>query len=213
MDQERVWIEGARAGDRQAFARLVEVYKRPVYNLAYRMLGNPSDAEDVAQETFLRAYAQLGRYDPQRKFASWLLAIAAHYAIDLLRRRHADVVSLDDLPAWQPLAAQTTDPEDAAMERDTHDRVQALLDRLPADYRLVIVLRYWHDLSYDEIATATGSTVSAVKSRLHRARLMLVEDTESIVAPESQPASEKPIHPSSKSSRGARLCVAQKLAS
>jgi RNA polymerase sigma-70 factor (ECF subfamily) len=213
MDQERVWIEGARAGDQQAFARLVEAYKRPVYNLAYRLLGNATDAEDAAQETFLRAYAQLDSYDPQRKFSSWLLAIAAHYAIDLLRRRRVDLVSLDELPPWRVLTAPTTDPEDAVLERDTRDRVQALLDRLPADYRLAIVLRYWYDLSYTEIATMTGSTVSAIKSRLHRARLMLVDGAAAAVSPERRPPVAEPVRPSPKLSRGARLCVAQKLAS
>jgi RNA polymerase sigma-70 factor (ECF subfamily) len=221
MDKERVWIDGARAGNQQAFARLVEAYQRPVYNLAYRMLGNPADAEDAAQETFLRAYAQFDSYDPQRKFSSWLLAIAAHYAVDQLRRRRVDLVSLD-LPESPesfdlPIGRVYTDPEDAVLERDTRDRVQTLLDRLPADYRLVIVLRYWHDLSYEEIAAATGSTVSAVKSRLHRARLMLVDGAKTVVTTESPPSRKLPGFREDlgvpKRSRGERLCVAHKLAS
>ena len=75
---ERGWVREALAGDQEAFARLVENYQAAVYNLAYRMLGNAGDAEDAAQETFLRAYSRLRSYDPARKFSSWLLAIAAH---------------------------------------------------------------------------------------------------------------------------------------
>jgi RNA polymerase sigma-70 factor (ECF subfamily) len=213
MDQERVWIEGARAGNQEAFARLVEIYKRPVYNLAYRMLGSTADAEDAAQETFLRAYAQLGSYDPQRKFSSWLLAITAHYAIDQLRRRRMDVVPLDAMAPGRMPPAPVQDPEDAAVETDTRDRIQVLLNRLPADYRLVIALRYWHELSYEEIASVTNSTVSAVKSRLHRARLMLVEGAEPIMSAGSRTPAEEPIRPSPKLPRGAPLCVAHKLAS
>ncbi len=213
MEQERVWIEGARAGDQRAFAQLVEVYKRPVYNLAYRMLGNAADAEDAAQETFLRAYAQLRSYDPQRKFSTWLLSIAAHYAIDQLRRRRLELVPSDEMPPRQELLAPNADPEEEALERDTRERVQALLDRLPPDYRLVIVARYWHDLSYEEIAEMTGTTVSAVKSRLHRARLTLIGGAEPIVEPESRTAPDGSSRHESKSSRGERLCVVQKLAS
>jgi len=85
--EEQLLIARAQQGDHTAFAQLVEQYQRPVYNLAYRMLGNAQDAEDAAQETFLRVYKQFKRYDRRQKFAPWLLAIAAHYCIDRLRRR------------------------------------------------------------------------------------------------------------------------------
>lgn len=175
MDEEQAWIRGALSGDHQAFARLVEAYQTQVYNLAYRMLGNAQDAEDAAQETFLRAYSRLKSYDLERPFGSWLLAIAAHHCIDRLRRRRFPSLSLDDLPPWRWLPADIPDPEESVLRQDRADQIQRLLDQLPADYRLAIVLRYWHDLSYREIAQATGSTESAVKSRLHRARRMLME--------------------------------------
>jgi len=175
MDEERTWIRAALSGEQQAFARLVEVYQVRVYNLAYRMLGNPQDAEDAAQETFLRAYSRLRSYDLERPFGSWLLAIAAHHCIDRLRRRRVPSVSLDDLPPWRWLPANTPGPEEVVLRQDADEQVQRLLSQLPADYRLAIVLRYWNDLSYKEIAYATKSTESAVKSRLHRARRMLME--------------------------------------
>ena len=77
-DDEKLWIARARQGDDEAFAQLVEAYQRPVFNICYRMLGEPAEAEDAAQETFIRAYTRIESYDPKRKFSSWLLAIASH---------------------------------------------------------------------------------------------------------------------------------------
>ena len=178
MEHERVWIEQARAGDQAAFARLVSAYQGPVYNLAYRMLGTPGDAEDAAQETFLRAYDRLSSYEPERKFSSWLLSIASHYCIDQLRRRRVPLESLDDQPAWYDLAADDPQPEETALQNEQEQALRRALNGLPPAYRLPVVLRYWNDLSYEEIAEATQSTVSAIKSRLHRARLMLAESLE-----------------------------------
>ena len=81
-EQEEVWIREAQAGNKQAFSRLVEAYQRPVYNLTYRMLGSPEEAEDAAQETFLRAYARLEQYDGGHKFSTWIFSIANHHCID-----------------------------------------------------------------------------------------------------------------------------------
>ncbi|MGQ9585174.1 MAG: sigma-70 family RNA polymerase sigma factor [Anaerolineae bacterium] len=81
---EQGWIEQARGGDLAAFERLVEAYQRPIYNLTYRMLGNPMDAEDAVQETFLKAFSRLDTYDARRKFSSWILTVASHHCIDRL---------------------------------------------------------------------------------------------------------------------------------
>lgn len=194
MNAERTWILEARKGDQQAFEKLVEAYQGPIYNLTYRMLGNAGDAEDAAQETFLRAYSNLDSYDPNRKFSSWLFAIASNYCIDQLRRRRINWVSVEDLPPWEPLRAKTPDPEESAIRWSDSRRVQGLLDGLPADYRLAVVLRYWYDYSYKDIAATTNSTVSAVKSRLHRARRMLAEAVESSVhaAQDEPPDTQNP---------------------
>ena len=172
---ERGWIEQAQGGDQAAFANLVELYQRPVYNLAYRMLGSTQDAEDAAQETFLRAYVQLDTYQPERRFASWLLAIAAHYCIDQLRRRRFTWLPLDNLPFLDWLSGGEVEPEGATLQREERDQVRQLLTRLPANYRLVVVLRYWYDLSCQEIADVAGLTESAVKTRLYRAREILAQ--------------------------------------
>jgi RNA polymerase sigma-70 factor (ECF subfamily) len=176
MDQERAWIEEALRGDRAAFGQLVRAYERPVYNLTYRMLGDPAEAEDAAQETFLRAYTKLATYQPGRKFVNWLLSIASHHCIDRLRRKNrAPQLSLDGPlpPLW--LASDTPQPEQVFNEKQMREEVRQVLDRLPPDYRAAIVLRYWYNLSYDEIAGMMNSTESAIKSRLHRARRMMAD--------------------------------------
>jgi RNA polymerase sigma-70 factor (ECF subfamily) len=141
------------------------------------MLGEPDAAEDAAQETFLRAFQHLGRYDAQRSFATWLLSIAAHYCIDRLRRRKFSTFSIDeeddDSPAFEIPDADAPNPERESVRREEKEKLHAVLNSLDATDRAAIVMRYWHDSSEAEIAEALGLTVSAVKSRLHRARLAL----------------------------------------
>ncbi len=174
MDQERAWIEQALRGDHAAFGQLVRAYERPVYNLTLRMLGDPEEAEDAAQETFLRAYTRLATYEPSRKFVNWLLSIASHYCIDRLRRRiRAPQVSLEDPLPPQWLASEEDRPDRVMTEKQERELVRHILESLPPDYRASIILRYWYDMSYEEIAAATGATESAVKSRLHRARCLM----------------------------------------
>jgi len=168
---DTIWVQQTLAGDRDAFANLVEKYKTAVYNLAYRMLGRPTEAEDAAQETFLRAYTKLGSYKPEHKFSSWLLAITAHLCIDHLRREQP--LLLEEVQPYQVWGRQSEDPEAILLAAEREEAVQRLLEALPAHYRLVVVLRYWHDLSYREIAQVTRLSEGAVKTRLHRARRML----------------------------------------
>jgi RNA polymerase sigma-70 factor (ECF subfamily) len=176
-DQELLWLEQARRGDQAAFARLVGAYQGPVYNLCYRMLSNAPEAEDAAQETFMRMYTKLHTYQPERKLSSWVLSIASHYCIDRLRRRRGQWISLDEEPVAATLPSQNRGPEDLALRAESRDEVQRLVDMLPAAYRVPLILRYWYDLSYAEIAEVMGLTVQAVKSRLHRARLQVIEKT------------------------------------
>jgi len=172
-------VQLAQKGDRTAFDRLVEAYQGPVFNLCYRMLGNPDEAADAAQETFVRIYAKLHTYQPDRKLASWILSIASHYCIDRLRRHHGEMLSLDDEPVAAVLSSHQIGPEESVMQNETRDEVQRAVDRLEPSYRIPLILRYWHNLSYIEIAEVMGLTVQAVKSRLHRARQQMVEVTAS----------------------------------
>lgn len=159
--------------DREAFANLVEKYKAAVYNHCYRRLHSPEEAEDAAQEVFLRAYNQLHTYQFGRRFSSWLLSIAAHYCIDLLRRRRP-TMDLDSIAFWK--SSDQPEPEEFALTEETRDEVRDLLKKLPDKYASVVALRYWQDMSYSEIAEVTGLSVGTVKTRLFRARELLAKE-------------------------------------
>ena len=169
------WLQRALKGDDEAFAYVVETYQRPVYNLCYRMLGDPIDAEDAAQETFWRAYQNLKRYDPQRPFPTWLLSIAAHYCIDLQRKRHVPILSVDLLPE-EDAPDPAPSPEKVVGELEETSQIRRLLTSLGPQDRAAVVLRYWYDFSEEEIARTLSLTVSAVKSRLHRARKEMAQN-------------------------------------
>jgi RNA polymerase sigma-70 factor (ECF subfamily) len=140
------------------------------------MLGNSVEAEDAAQESFIRAYTRLDTYDSARKFSSWMLSIASHYCIDVLRRRRMALVSIDELPPMLDASMpRSADPEQVVARAQVADQVQGLLATLPEHYRTPVVLRYWYDMSYREIAETMGVTESTIKTRLHRARAKLAE--------------------------------------
>lgn len=177
LNEEQVWLEQARRGDKTAFGQLIEAYQGPVYNLAYRMLGNSGEAEEAAQEAFIRAYTRLDSYDPTHKFSTWLLSITSNYCIDQIRKRRAILLSLDEpLPPHPALHSDNNKgPEAQYLAQEREELVQDLLSQLPAEYRQAVVLRYWYDMSYEEIADVQATSVSAVKSRLFRARRQLAD--------------------------------------
>jgi RNA polymerase sigma-70 factor (ECF subfamily) len=180
--QEKAWATAAQQGDQTAFMNIVDAYQRPVYNLCYRMLGDTTQAEDAAQETFLRVYTKLDTYQESRKFSSWLFSIASHYCIDQLRRRRYQMVSWDDLPPWRWLPTTDPEPEDVVMHDEAQDNLRNLLNKLQPDYRAAVILRYWHEMSYEEIAEALDTTISAIKSRLFRAKQMMVQAADNVPA-------------------------------
>jgi RNA polymerase sigma-70 factor, ECF subfamily len=169
-NEESIWVEQAREGDQRAFGKLVQAYQKPVFNLTYRMLGNAQEAEDAAQETFLRAYSSLRQYQPEHKFSTWLFAIANHHCIDRLRKRRVSFVSIEDNPVLENLTGDAPLPERQALLGEQSAEMQRLLQEIEPDYRLPLILRYWEEYSYEEIAQSMEITVAAVKSRLFRAR-------------------------------------------
>jgi RNA polymerase sigma-70 factor (ECF subfamily) len=175
LTDEQVWIRRACAGDHQAFAHVVQAYQGPVYNLCYRVLGDVEEAEDATQETFLRVYTNLHRYDHNKRFLNWILTIASNYCIDLLRKRRHLWNSLDDVPVSESLSTSNETTEHQIERGEQAAAIQRLLNRLPPDYRIPLVLLYWYDFSYEAIAETLQLSVPAVKSRLHRARHRLAE--------------------------------------
>ncbi len=173
MNEEAQWIEKALQGDDHAFGILVENYQRPVFSLCYRMLGNAKDAEDAAQESFIRAYRHLKKYDPSRSFATWLLSIASHYCIDRMRKRRLATVSMESLPAEIIPDQKAPNPEKELRLNEREALIQYLLQNLKPIDRAAVILRYWYEYSEEEIADTLDLTVSAVKSRLYRSRKSL----------------------------------------
>jgi RNA polymerase sigma-70 factor (ECF subfamily) len=141
------------------------------------MLSNADEAEQAAQEAFIRAWTRLDSYNPEHKFSTWLLSITSNYCIDLIRKRRKQLLSIDGpLPPHPALTSERSKgPEAQAVQSEEHDVVQELLDTLPEDYRETVILRYWYDMSYDEIADVMKTSVSAIKSRLFRARRQLAD--------------------------------------
>ena len=191
MTDEKTWVIQAQQGDDEAFTQLVETYLKPVYILCYRMLGEPESAEDAAQETFLRAYQNLHRYDTSRSFGTWILSIAAHYCIDNLRKKKFAMFSMDaetdDGMTFELPDASAPDPEIESVKREQRDRLHLLLKDLDTTDRAAVIMRYWYDFSEVEIANSLNLTVSAVKSRLHRSRRALAGMWQEETTPSARP--------------------------
>ena len=185
---QTAWIMRTKDGDRRTFTHIVNKYQQPIYNYCYHMLQNGDEAEDAAQEVFMRTYSRLGTYDDRHKFSTWLFSIAVHYCIDKLRKRHFQLISWDDLAPWYLFPGQESpQPERALLEAEAVREVRSLLNMLPPDYRTIVILKYWHVLSYQEIAQTLEMTVSAVKSKLFRARKMMAAQAASAQAVTPKP--------------------------
>ena len=170
-----------RLGDASAFEELVVKYQDRIYNLALRMTGDPAEAEDAAQDIFLRAYRALRGFRGGSEFYTWLYRIAVNTCISGVRRRkHIVRASIDsplseaseETPASQAPGAGRS-PEEELIAREREDAVRGAIEALSPDYRAVVLLRDMEGLDYDGVARALGISRGAVKSRLHRARLEL----------------------------------------
>jgi RNA polymerase sigma-70 factor (ECF subfamily) len=185
--QNEISIQGLRNGDRHEFARLVDSYSGPLHRLALKMLGNEPDAEDVLQNTFLKAFQHIGEFEGRSKLSTWLYRIASNEALMMLRKRHpettfSDVIQeQDEDPFSDPV--QFTDwcclPEDELLSAESRAVLDRATQRLPERMRIVFVLRDIQGLSIQETSEALGLSETAVKTRLLRARLRLREELSS----------------------------------
>lgn len=177
--EELQLIERAGSGDQDAFGLLVERYQNKVYHQALRMVSNPEDAWDVAQEAFFKAWQGLPRFQGESAFSTWLYRLTNNAAIDLLRRekRHRGGQSLDDeaLPLASLLADPAPTPQQQLEQKELLSAVEEGLARLSEEHRQVLVLREVNGLSYEEIARALELSVGTVKSRIARARTALAK--------------------------------------
>ena len=172
MQDDRQLVALAQGGDPEAFAQLVRRHQKMVYNLALGKTGSHHDAEDVTQTAFLKAWQGIRSFQGKAAFSSWLYRLTANAAIDLLRRRRAPALSLDD-PDLPPLADRDPGPEETSLAAERRRLLWQAIDRLPEAQRTPLVLREMEGLSYREIAQALDLEEGTVKSRLARARLLL----------------------------------------
>jgi len=183
-DEELVQV--VLAGDRERYRELVERYQGRLVSYLYRMVRNMDEAHDLAQEVFMRVYQALDRFDPRYRFSTWLFRVAQNAAIDQIRKRRFRPLSLQrfddageearewELPAVEPTAY------DQLSGRERDQAIQRAIDGLPWEYRELILLRHYGELSYDEIAATKQMPLGTVKNKLFRARQML----KGLLAPE-----------------------------
>ena len=185
-------VARARAGDETAFQDLVERHSRAVFRLAYRMTGNEHDAEDVVQETFLRAYRRLSQFEERANFGSWLYRIAANCAYDSLRsrKRRQDQAPLPEQEeqdeAMHGAVVDAPSPERLVFSGQVQRRVQSAMARLSERERAAFVLRHFEQLSTREIGDALGLDEGAVKHSVFRAVRKLREALEPFVGPSAR---------------------------
>ena len=169
-------ISQVKKGDQNAFAEIVEIYKDKVYQLCYRMLGNRHEAEDIAQEAFIRAYVNIHSYDLNRKFSTWLYRIATNLSIDRIRKKKpdfyldAEVAGAEGLTLYSQVAADVALPEDQVESLELQETIQKEILKLPEKYRAAIVLKYIEELSLKEISEILELPIGTVKTRIHRGR-------------------------------------------
>jgi len=168
--------------DRSALDDLVRIHGAKLYGVALQFMRNDPDAEDVMQDALVAIWSKIGTFEGRSAFTSWLYRVTANAALMALRkrRRHDNDVSLDDTSSDAPgsvreLSAPTELPNRTVLHEELGQRVRALIDRLPDAYRSIVLLRDVEEMSLEEIAEATGLSQSAIKSRLHRGRLILRE--------------------------------------
>lgn len=172
-DEVAALITAAREGDHAAYGELIRRYSEALYRVTYRLLRDHGEAEDASQEAFLRAFTHLSTYNPQYSFYTWLSTIATNICLRALQRRDWRSISVDPALLREAPVFAVDEPELALLTKERADVVRQALNRLPVAYRQMLILRHWHDLSYQEIAEATRQSLATVKIRLYRARQML----------------------------------------
>ena len=163
-------------GDQNAFEEVVTLFQHRLYQVCYRMLGNAQEAEDIAQEAFVRAYINIHTFDQKRKFSTWLFRIATNLCIDRIRKKKPDyyldanVPGTDGLNMYSQIAAAGELPEEEVERMELQDRIHYEIGRLPDKYRSVIILRYIEELPLQEIGDILELPLGTVKTRVHRGR-------------------------------------------
>ncbi|GGA78736.1 RNA polymerase sigma factor SigW [Ornithinibacillus halotolerans] len=169
-------IKQVKKGDQAAFEDVVMFYQDKIFQHCYRMLGSTHEAEDIAQEAFIRAYVNIHSYDDRRKFSTWLYRIATNLTIDRLRKRKpdyyldAEVKGTEGLDMYSQLSSDDKLPEDELEGLELQNYIQKQISELPPKYRSIIMLRYLEEFSLQEISEILDIPIGTVKTRIHRGR-------------------------------------------
>ena len=169
-------------GDERAYAELMGFYREPIYLMMLRMTHNPADADDLTLETFGKAFCQLHTFTPQYSFATWLFTIASNRGLDFLRRQHMDTIPISDLSVSDdnqvyeyPIPSNDDNPAATLIGKQRAAIIRQVVEQLPPRYRRIIKLRYYEDMSYEQIAQELHIPLGTMKIQLRRARQLLAQ--------------------------------------
>ena len=175
-DEVKLLVARARSGDHSAYSSLVNRYKESMFRLAFKLLRREADAEDAVQEAFIKAYVHLDSYDESYSFYTWISKILSNVCFSAMRARDWRVSpASDQLLQGLRVADPAMHPEAFALVQSRDDLLRRAISGLPEKYARILILRYWSDLSYQEVADATNQSLGAVKTQIRRATLMLRE--------------------------------------
>lgn len=167
MQEEHQWIREVLAGDKQAYAQIINKYKNSLYGTILRMTRNPHDAQDLVQEAFIKVYQQLGKYNQTGSFSSWLYRVAINHCMDEFRKKRYQIKQGE---IDEGKVANHNHPEIIFLKKEKNRQLERLIATLPEDERMIILLRYSNELSYNEISELMDTPLSTVRNKLHRAK-------------------------------------------
>jgi RNA polymerase sigma-70 factor (ECF subfamily) len=175
-------VTRAKTGDETAYTAIMTRYREPIYYLVFKMIRNESDAEDISIEAFEKAFKKLDQYTPQYAFSTWLFRIATNHCIDFIRKRKLKTTSIDEAiedgsgNSWSvQIEGNTKDPEEKFIEKQKIHLMRDLVTKLDEPYKSLVEMRYFQELSYDEISSEKEIPLGTVKAQLFRARALLSE--------------------------------------
>ena len=176
-------IEQAKEkGDEKAYAELMQRYKKPVYHMILKMVRNVDDAEDLTIEAFAKAFRNLKKFNPEFTFSTWLFRIATNNCIDFIRKKKLDTMSISSSYKEEGVESSdmdikdfNLDPQEEAIKSQKVEIIQNIVTKLPPKYQTLVKLRYFEELSYEEIAEEIEAPLGTVKAQLHRARELLYD--------------------------------------
>ncbi|WP_077212538.1 RNA polymerase sigma factor [Bacillus dakarensis] len=172
MEEERQWIEEVLSGNKQAYAQIINKYKNPLYATILRMTGNQQDAVDLVQESFIKIYRQLEKFDGKGSFSSWMYRVAINHCMDEFRKKR---FKMEQVEVKENDVKDFHHPEVIFLKKEKNRQLEKLIGSLPEDERMILLLRYVNEQSYNEISEFMNLSVATVRNKLHRAKKKLRE--------------------------------------